>query len=174
MKPVGPLLGLVLALAGCTAFEPQSSQPDPSALSRPMAASDIDWARQNGTNTVNAVAATETAGTRHTCNGQSANLIPDSPYARARMTAIFGSAAGGMRAASAGPVKFEHDDPLYVSSLRTTRCTPAGTFSFQRVPDGTWYVTTSVKWNGPSGVEGGSMMRRVELTGGKTVKVTLP
>lgn len=74
MKPVG----LVLALAGCAAFKPQS-QPDPSALSRPMAMSDIAWARQSGTNTVNAVVATEAAGTRHTCSGQSANLIPDSP-----------------------------------------------------------------------------------------------
>lgn len=68
------------------------------------------------------------------------------------MTAIFGSAAGHRRPTSAGPVKFERDDPLYVASLRTTRCTPPGTLSFQHVPDATWYVTTSAKWNGASKV----------------------
>lgn len=173
MKPVCPLLGLVLARAGCAAFEPQSP-PDPSTLSRPMTMSNIAWVRQSGTSTVNAVTAIEAAGTRHTCSGQSANLIPDSPSARARMTATFGGAAGDMRPTSAGPVKFERDDPLYVASLRTTRCTPAGTFSFQHVPDATWYVITSVKWNDLSGVEGGSMMRRVSLSGGRTATVTLP
>jgi hypothetical protein len=68
------------------------------------------------------------------------------------MTAIFGSAAGDMRPTSAGAVKFERDDPRYVA----------------------WYVTTSVKWNGPSGIEGGSMMRRVSLSGGRTATATLP
>jgi hypothetical protein len=86
------------------------------------------------------------------------------------MTAILGSAAGNMRPTSAGPVKY----PLHVASPRTTRCTPAGTFSFQRVPDANWYVTMSTKWNGPSGGEGSSMMRRVSLSGGRTATVTLP
>jgi hypothetical protein len=45
---------------------------------------------------------------------------------RARMTAIFGNATKGMRAASLGPVKFERDDPLYVSTLRTRPCDVAG------------------------------------------------
>ena len=104
MKPVGAFLGLALALAGCTAFEPQPPpQPDRSALSRPMAAPEIDWARQNGANTVNAVAAIDSGGTRRTCSGQSANLIPDSPYARARMTAIFGiGPMGGVAGLIAG------------------------------------------------------------------------
>ena len=43
-----------------------------------------------------------------------------------------------------------------------------------RVPDGVWYVTTSVKWQGSSQVEGGSMMQRVELRGGRQVRVSLP
>ena len=72
-------------------------------------------------------------------------------------------------------MKFERDDPLYVSTLRTTRCDTAGSFSFQRVPDGIWYATTSVKWDGPAQqVEGGSMMQRVEVRGGRLVKLTLP
>ena len=112
--------------------------------------------------------------TTYTCAGQSAMLIPDSAYARARVTAIFGNATKGTRAASLGPVKFERDDPLYVSTLRTTRSDGSGSFSFPRVPDGVWYVTTSVKWQGASQVEGGSMMQRLDVRGGRMAKVMLP
>ncbi|MBV8408147.1 MAG: hypothetical protein JOY64_10990, partial [Alphaproteobacteria bacterium] len=54
----------------------------------------------------------------------------------------------------------------------------AGSFSFPHVPDGVWYVTSSVKWGsekseGTSQVEGGSLMQRVDVRGGKLVKVVL-
>ena len=92
------------------------------------------------------------------------------------MTAIFGNDTRGTRAASRGPVKFERDDPLYVSSLRTTRCDASGSFTFPGVPDGVWYVTSSAKWPGAQAaqVEGGSMMQRVDVRGGRQVKVSLP
>ena len=167
MKPAALLLGLILA--GCAQFGPQDT-----ALSTPIAPSEVDWARKSGPNSVSGIALLKAGGTSHTCAGQSANLIPDSAYARARMAAIFGSEAKGMRAASLGPAKFERDDPLYVSTLRTTRCDGSGTFSFARVPDGVWYVTSSVKWQGASQVEGGSMMQRVDVRGGRLVKVSLP
>lgn len=169
MKPVALLLGLTLALTGCEQLGPQES-----ALSRPMAPSEIEWSRKAGANSVSGSAIIKAGDASHTCAGQSANLIPDSAYARARMTAIFGNATAGMRAASLGAQKFERDDPLYVSTLRTTRCDPSGSFFFSRVPDGVWYVTSSVKWQGPSRVEGGSMMRRVELRGGRQMRVSLP
>ena len=167
MKPAALLLGLILA--GCAQFGP----PD-TALSTPIAPSEVDWARKSGANSVSGIALLKAGGTSHTCAGQSANLIPDSAYARARMAVIFGSEAKGMRAASLGPAKFERDDPLYVSTLRTTRCDGSGTFSFARVPDGVWYVTSSVKWQGASQIEGGSMMQRVELRDGRQMRVSLP
>jgi hypothetical protein len=169
MKPAALFLGLILAVAGCAQFAPQEA-----ALSTPIAPSEVDWARRSGANSVSGTAFLKAGGTNHSCAGQSANLIPDSAYARARMAAIFGSEARGMRASSLGPVKFERDDPLYVSTLRTTRCNPAGAFSFSGVPDGVWYVTSSVKWQEGSQAEGGSMMQRVDLRGGRQVKVTLP
>jgi hypothetical protein len=169
MKPAELFLGLILAVAGCAQFGLQES-----ALSTPIAPSEVDWARGSGSNTVMGIALMNAGGTNHSCAGLSANLIPESAYARARMTAIFGNATKGTRAASLGPVKFERDDPLYVSTLRTTRCDALGSFSFPRVPDGVWYVTSSVKWQGASQVEGGSMMQRVDLRGGRLVKVSLP
>ena len=170
MKPAALFLGLALAVAGCE----QSGPPQVSALSRPIGPSELDWARRSGENTVTGTALIKAGDVRHTCAGQPANLIPDSAYARARMTAIFGNATRGMRAASLGAQKFENDDPLYVSTLRRTSCDPSGGFSFSRVPDGIWYVTSSVKWQGASQVEGGSMMQRVDLRGGRQVNVSLP
>jgi len=169
MMPAILFLGLILAVAGCAQFAPPES-----ALSKPIAPAEVDWSRKSGANTVSGAATLKSGSTTHTCTGQSANLIPDTAYARARMTEIFGNDTKGMRAASRGPVKFERDDPLYVSTLRNTRCDPSGSFSFPRVPDGVWYVTTSVKWDGPSQVEGGSMMQRVDVRGGRLVKVVLP
>ena len=168
MKPLALVLGLTLALAGCAQFQQQA------ALSSGISPGEVEWARKSGRNTVSGNASLKSGGTTHTCAGQSANLIPDTAYARARMTAIFGNATRGTRATSLGPVKFERDDPLYVSTLRTTRCDASGSFSFPSVPDGVWYVTTSVKWQGASQVEGSSMMQRVDVRGGRLVKVVLP
>jgi hypothetical protein len=166
MKSIPLALALILALAGCAQFQQQS------ALSTGIAPGEVEWARKSGRNTVSGNATLKSGGTTHTCSGQSANLIPDTAYARARMTAIFGNANRGTRAASLGPVKFERDDPLYVSSLRTARCDASGSFSFPSVPDGVWYVTTSVKWQ--DGTQGSSMMQRVDVQGGRLTKVILP
>lgn len=179
MKPLALIaslgLGLTLALAGCSQFDQAFAPPPPSALSQPIQASEVDWSRKSGANTVSGVASLKAGGDVHTCAGQGANLLPDSAYARARMTAIFGNDSQGRRAASLAPVKFERgDDPLYLSTLRRTTCDASGSFSFPRVPDGVWYVTTAVKWDGTNGVEGASMMKRVDVRGGKLVKVTLP
>jgi hypothetical protein len=166
MKAIPLALALILALAGCAQFQQQA------ALSTGIAPGEVEWARKTGRNTVSGNASLKSGGTTHTCAGQSANLIPDTAYARARMTAIFGNASRGTRAASLGPVKFERDDPLYVSSLRTARCDSSGSFSFPGVPDGVWYATTSVKWQ--DGTQGSSMMQRVDVQGGRLTKVILP
>lgn len=168
MKPATLFVALVLAVTGCAQLGLQEAIPSTS-----IAPSEVDWARKSGNNTVTGLAQITADGTAHTCAEQSANLIPDTAYARARMTAIFGNTTKGMRTASRGPVKFERDDPLYVSTLRTTRCDVAGSFSFPHVPDGTWFVTTSVKWQGASQVDGGSLMQRVDVRGGRVVKVVL-
>jgi hypothetical protein len=168
MKLLAVVFGLILALAGCAQFQQQA------ALSSGIAPGEVDWARKTGRNTVSGTASLKSGGTTHTCAGQSANLIPDSAYARARMTAIFGNATRGTRAASLGPVKFERDDPLYVSSLRSARCDASGSFSFPGVPDGVWYATANVKWEGAGQQEGSSMMQRVDVQGGRLVKVMLP
>lgn len=180
MKTVRPALALAaafatLAAAGCAQFDQALAPPPPSALQAPIPAAEVEWSRKNGNNTVSGMASVKTGGTTHTCAGEGANLIPASAYASARMKAIFGNDTRGTRAAAQNPVKFDSTDPLYVSTMRRSTCDASGTFSFARVPDGVWYVTTAVKWDGPNNsVEGGSMMKRVDVRGGKLVKVRLP
>ena len=152
MKPTAMILALTLVTAGCAQL---GGLLPGSALSTPIAPAEVEWARKSGTNSVSGNASMTSGGTIHTCAGQSANLVPDSAYAQARMTAIFGNSTKGTRAASLGPVKFERDDPLYVSTLRTTRC-----LQRLRVPDGVWYATTASA-GAPLG-PGGSMMQRVD------------
>lgn len=180
MKPaasvLGSILALALTLAGCAQLGLPAFGLQGSALATPIAPSEVEWSRKSGANTVAGTASMKAGSTTHTCAGQSANLIPDTAYARARMAAIFGNDTRGTRAASQGPVKFERDDPLYVSTLRTTRCDASGSFAFPRVPDGVWYATTSVKWGDSQGggAGGGSMMQRLDVRGGRLVKVVLP
>ena len=112
MKPASLAAALILALAGCAELGLPGANPfAASALTTPIAPAEVEWSRRSGANTVSGLAVRKVGDTSHTCAGQSANLVPDSAYARARMTAIFGNATRGTRAASLGPVKFERDDP---------------------------------------------------------------
>jgi hypothetical protein len=155
------------------------AQQQQATLASSMNAAEMAWARGEGANTVTGFAILRTVGGEaRTCAGLTAQLIPDSVYARERMAAIFGNTVKGTRASNRGAVKFTTSgDPLYLSLVRTTRCDGQGAFTFERVPDGVWYVTTSVTWKSdPTSPlnEGGSMMQRVELRGGQTTRVTLP
>ena len=93
MKPTALLAGLAatFAAAGCSQFDQAFAPPPPSALSQPIPASEVEWSKRSGANTVSGMATMKAGDTTHTCAGQAANLIPDSAYARARMTAIFGN-----------------------------------------------------------------------------------
>src|ERR1044072_8716433 len=166
MKSIPLALVLILALAGCAQFQQQA------ALSTGIAPGEVEWARKSGRNTVSGNASLKSGGTTYPCAGQSANLIPDTAYARARMTAIFGNATRGTRAATPGPGKVGGEALVYVSTLRTARCDASGSFSFPGVPDGVWYVTANVKWQ--DGTQGSSMMQRVDVQGGRLTKVILP
>jgi len=111
MKPTALVLAATvaasLAAAGCSQFDQAFAPPPPSALSQPIPASEVEWSKRSGANTVSGMATMKAGDTTHTCAGQGANLVPDSAYARARMTAIFGNDTRGTRASSLGPVKFD-------------------------------------------------------------------
>ncbi len=171
MKPAAVFSGVILALTGCAQFAPQET-----ALSTPIASTEVEWAHGGGANTVSGIALIKSGGNTHTCAGQSAILIPDSAYARARMTAIFGNASKGMRAASLGPAKFERG--------RSALCLDAAHGALRR--DGQLLLSACARrrvvrheqremaGRFAGGPRAARSCRRVDLHGGRLVKVMLP
>lgn len=165
------VLGVAAMLTGCV------QQQQQVALTTSLNHSELDWAKRDGNNTISGFAVLRTvSGEARTCAGLPVGITPDSAYARERMMAIYGSTVKGTRSAN-NQWKFTNDDPSYRSLIRESRCDGQGGFTFDKVPDGTWYVATYVVWkanpNSPL-FEGGFMMQRVEVRGGQTVRVTLP
>lgn len=146
--------------------------------STPYNPNEMAWAVGAGTNTVTGFAVLRTVGgDARTCAGLPVRLIPDSPLARERMMGLYRSTVQGTSAAGAPRYDDSATDPAYASHARDVRCDGQGNFTFDKVPNGVWYVAAAVVWSAaPSSgrLEGGSMMRRVELKGGETVKVSLP
>lgn len=162
----------VMALAGCV---PQRQVLTNTTMFSP---DEVSWSTKPGNNTVTGFAVLRTAsGEARTCAALLVRLIPDSAYARERMTGIYGSLSQGTTRVGGPAYKEDATDKAYVASVRETRCDGQGNFTFESVPNGVWYLTASVVWSvNPSrgATEGGAMMKRIELTGGQTVKVSLP
>jgi len=96
------------------------------------------------------------------------------------MTFIYGSAAGGSylrNISSPGSIPVDRD---YSADWRNGICDVQGRFKFEEVPEGRWFVVTTVYWQVPSGspyvpasTQGGPIMRPVEVFEGKTVTATV-
>jgi hypothetical protein len=169
--PVAVLFAMTIAVAGCV-------QQQQVALTTSINSDEMAWARKNGGNTVTGFAVLRTVGGEaRTCAGAAAGLAPDSAYGRERLLAIYGNTVKGNRSANNPLPKFTNEDPAYLPLIRQTRCDGQGAFTFEHIPDGVWYVSTSVVWKAnPSSslIEGGVMMQRVELRGNQPVRVSLP
>ena len=167
------LLALTAAasIAGCV-------QQQKLVATTPYNPNEMSWALGAGTNTVTGFAVLRTVGGEaRTCAGLPVRLIPDSPLARERMMGLYRSTIQGTSGAHAPRYDDQATDPNYGAHAREVRCDGQGNFTFDKVPNGVWYVAAAVVWSAaPSSgrLEGGSMMKRVELKGGETLKVSLP
>ena len=70
------------------------------------------------------------------------------------------------------------DNPIYVSSIRKSDCGQGGSYIFENIPDGDYYLTSLVLWDlgqnffsGKPGGYGGELMRSVSVTGGERKRV---
>lgn len=137
----------------------------------------VQWAARDGTNAISGNALLRTVGGEvRTCAGFVVNLIPESPYSTERMTATFGWLERGFRSVDQ-PIQLSGEAPGYGDTIRSTRCDAQGDFSFNLVPDGTYYVTAFVVWQVPgryfSSNQGGVLMERVAVAGGQTKRIVL-
>lgn len=163
--------GLVLALvlAGCAG--------GPVALESRFDPAEVAWFSARGTNAIAGTAILRTArGNAKTCAALPVTLFPASAYARERMRHLYGSEEEGFNPITGGrPADFTGDDPRYTATAKTTHCDARGRFWFSELPDGDYYLTTTVTWRERDfGLEqGGHLMRHVHVSTGETKEVLL-
>lgn len=140
---------------------------------------EVAGASERGKNAVRGSAVLRPAGGEaRTCAGATVALLPDSAYTQDRMRRLFGAVEQGSNDLAPGAARrLEPADPAFARAVRTTTCDIRGRFGFSALPDGTWYVTTSVTWrtrgNDPASQAGAALMQRVVLAGGTVAQVEL-
>ena len=164
-KKYAVLIAACLTLLGCVS---------PDVATVPFDATKATYINNSGRNSITGEAFRKrNDGLLVTCAGEEVSLFPVTEYAMQRVTHIYGSVNGGrtnnifVNAGSA--------DPQYLKYIRTTRCDSDGQFAFNGVADGDYYVVTTVVWNPTDSIipEGGAHGGRVQVKGGKTVKLNL-
>jgi hypothetical protein len=159
----------VFVLAGCAG--------GPVTLQSRFDPGEVAWFAARGTNTIAGSAILRSFnGKAKTCVALPVTLMPVSAYARERMRYLYGAEDEGYNPRVGGkPADFGGDDPGYIATAKTTRCDARGRFSFSELPDGDYYLVTTVTWRDRAfGMEsGGSLMQRVHVSTGETKEVLL-
>ena len=154
--------GLAAALGGCA--------PTPTVISTltPYDPAEARHIHDTGMTTVEGQAFLRTTiGEVRTCAGREANLIPVTGYSRERMTNLYESTVQGYYFNYS--LILDEPDPRYLRDSRDGICDAEGDFVFKNVPPGDYFIVTVVSWCVPTGYgcswQGGSLMRRIEVTG---------
>lgn len=164
-KNYAVLFAACISLLGCVSAD---------VATVPFDATTASYINKSGRNSITGEAFRKrNDGMLVTCAGEEVILFPVTQYAMQRITHIYGNVNGGRTnnvLVSAGS-----SDPQYLKYTRTTRCDSNGQFAFNGVADGDYYVVTRVVWNPTESIipEGGAHGGRVQVSGGKTVKLNL-
>lgn len=171
-------IGLAMALITACA-------PKPIPVINLTSAFDIDHARsllKEGANTVKGSALMrQINGSVVTCAGQTVNLIPATLHAQERMRIFFGNRNKGANSMHRR-ANLKGTPPEYFTTVRQTSCDALGYFSFAKVANGTFYITTNVIWGATArnmfgdfytAGQGGALMYKVNLRDGETKEIVL-
>lgn len=157
---------------------------------------DVSWSKTIGSNTIYGSAFIKGLKTSRTCAGEIVKLIPKSAYSDERMNFYFGNLKRGYLDA-AGAVKKKHgewpayskrspagkkgvlsggDNLIYLDSIKESYCDQRGDFLFENIPDGEYFITSTVTWGpdlwengwrpGKSWIDGGRVMQHVKVADG--------
>lgn len=111
-------------------------------------------------------------GAMVTCAGNEVELLPATKYAEDRIQQIYGSNEKGFRQARGFDAR--NFDPDYEKLTRRAICNAQGFFTFSDVSDGDFFITTSIVWRtNPYLLDGGVLMRRVRINGGRDIEIVL-
>lgn len=103
--------------------------------------------------------------------GETIRLVPATPYARERFTALY----RGRKFLPAAEIPALPVDPAYESFTRTTTSTSGGRFRFDDVAPGEYFVAAQKVYRLESHwlPQGGAMYETVSVKGDETVKVVV-
>jgi len=94
-------------------------------------------------------------------------LIPRTAYADERIAAIYGEGDKQKWA------RVPDADPLYEQYMRKTVASSGGSFRFERVPDGAYYVVAMIFLPGEFVSAEFPILERVTVSGGRSVRVVM-
>jgi hypothetical protein len=164
-----------IALSACASTQFGRSEQSDRDRFDPQA---VAWSKKPGKNSIAGTAELTTrAGTTKTCAGLEVRLVPDAPYTRDRVAMLYGTTDEGfVNAAEAKEVQERSEavvDPAYKRSHKVSTCDAKGHFAFTNLADGSYYVLAPVVWRaaGNAGTDGGFLMQRVDLAGGKSKRL---
>jgi len=126
-----------------------------------------------GTSTIKGSAfARQRGGGIVTCAGKQVFLIPGTFYAQERLGAIYRTPEGGPLTVVPVP-RFVPDPPAYRELTRSTKCDAQGSFQFDNVKGGRFFVVTEVAWEVSGAQQGGFVMQKVQVKDGTTETVVI-
>ena len=171
-------LALLVILQGCAStsgpggeLPPPPPPPPPIAaqtgivIQTPFRAEDFAWSTIPGTAHIKGFTAPN-----QSCAGNAVALTPDSPYARERIGKLYGSTEYAVipTVVVRGKV-IANDNPAMRGYVRSARCDSAGSFAFDNLPAGAFFIIAEV--GDPTGPK--VVMRRVTAVAGRVLQAPL-
>ena len=166
----------LLLVAACAPTLGPPPPPPPGggpATAGVFRAEDFSWSAVPGSGRVDGRLTYKSGQTRYSCTGAGVVLTPETPWTRRRMTILYTSAeraalpADEVRARTPSAPSGD-----YSAFVKRAVCDANSAFSFSGLANGAWYVITVAKPVSGSGPDI-AVMRRVEVRGGRAVKVEL-
>jgi hypothetical protein len=162
-------LGGLLLLTGCAPIQPRTVDLSGTMFNAVQAGDLI----QPGPNTIKGGAfMRQVGGGVVTCAGEEVALVPATQYAAARMRALYGT-DGEFGANTSRYVAFSPDIEGYAMLTRRTRCDAQGNFIFEKVANGTFYITTTVRWSVSRSEQGSKLMQRTAVKDGAIANLVI-
>jgi hypothetical protein len=175
-----PILGAlsVITLAGCAATNlegpppPPPPPPPPEAAApagifivTPFKADDFAWSVKPGSARIQGL-----TDPRASCAGKTVALTPVTPYSRERIRALYGSTTYAIEPLEVVRGRnIVNDNPAMRGYVRAVRCEANGTFTFEKIPAGNYFIISEV--TDPSGAK--VIMRQVTAVASRTLQAPL-
>lgn len=128
----------------------------------------VKWVRESGDAVVSGKAfLTLRDGTVKNCAGFAIELLPVATYSSERIFRTYGNNHAGQVLLEDNPPKFTPDAPGYHEYLLKSSCDAQGTFTFQKVPAGDYFLMAFIIWDvagsNPPVKTGGAAMKRIHV-----------